>query len=267
VRRALVLLATLAACAAPPSPPPPPRPSPLDDVPLRAGVSGDVAVTDLDLADVMDVIGRQANVNILVDPTIHERVTVSLRDIPWREAVDVIARMTRCEVEARPGGILVLTRPVRITVWDAAGNDVRELVELAAAYAGRQISLPRELRGVVTSFDDVRDVFWLDLIERALADAGDYWIDEYGDLLVVRSAVPTMVGEYVGHDARVLTLELASGKVEHLLLPSPAGAGALAERRARLMGALRVARAGDPIAVRVTAESDGWRVSELVGGD
>jgi type II secretory pathway component GspD/PulD (secretin) len=71
----------------------------------------DVDVDDLDLADVMELIGRQVGRNVLVDPYVQESVTVSLRDIPWREAVDVLARMTRCDVEERAGGILVLTQP------------------------------------------------------------------------------------------------------------------------------------------------------------
>jgi type II secretory pathway component HofQ len=55
----------------------------------------------MELAEVMELIGRQAGTNILVDPKVRERVTISLRDVPWREAVDLIARMTRCDVEER----------------------------------------------------------------------------------------------------------------------------------------------------------------------
>lgn len=70
-----------------------------------------IDVDDVDLSEVMDLIGRQVGRNLLVDPNVQESVTVSLRDIPWREAVDVIARMCRCDVEERCGGVLVLTQP------------------------------------------------------------------------------------------------------------------------------------------------------------
>src|SRR5688500_4593337 len=105
------------------------EPSPLDGglgTGSRTGGPGsqriNVDVENVDLADVMERIGRQVGRNILVDPTVQEAVTVSLRDIPWREAVDVIARMTRCEVEERPGGILVLTQPPKVTIQFTDAN-------------------------------------------------------------------------------------------------------------------------------------------------
>src|SRR5579871_2105234 len=61
----------------------------------------DVTVEDADLRDVMDTIGRRVGRNIAVEPEIHENVTISLRKIPWKDAVDVIAMMTKCEVEQR----------------------------------------------------------------------------------------------------------------------------------------------------------------------
>ena len=64
----------------------------------------DVDVVDADLEDVMDDIGRQVGQNILVHPDVHETVTVTLRDIPWREAVELIAKMTRCEIEVLSRG-------------------------------------------------------------------------------------------------------------------------------------------------------------------
>src|SRR5437773_695766 len=66
----------------------------------------DVSVEEADLRDVMDEIGRRVGRNIIVEPDIHEKVTISLRKIPWRDAVEVIAKMTKCEVEQR-GSILV----------------------------------------------------------------------------------------------------------------------------------------------------------------
>ncbi len=70
-----------------------------------------IDVEGVDLADVMEQIGRQVGVKILVDPNLKETVTVSLREIPWREAVEVIAKMTRTEVLDQPGGALLLTQP------------------------------------------------------------------------------------------------------------------------------------------------------------
>jgi type II secretory pathway component GspD/PulD (secretin) len=114
MRLVLLTLPLLAACAAPTTPPPPaPEPAPqvadapAAPAPVAPGSGGrriHIDVEDMDLAEVMERIGRMAGQNILVDPHVHERVTICLRDVHWRDAVDIIARMTRCEVEVRPGG-------------------------------------------------------------------------------------------------------------------------------------------------------------------
>jgi hypothetical protein len=122
----LVALASSGCCGAPPpapepapvaaAPAPAPAPTPTPAVavgPARLAPAReqriDIDVVDMDLADVCDRIGRQVGQNILVDPTVRERVTVCLRDISWREAVDVIARMSRCEVQEHRDGFLVQT--------------------------------------------------------------------------------------------------------------------------------------------------------------
>jgi len=157
------------------------------------GVGGDrrqtmrihVDVEDANLADVMEQIGRQVGRNILVDPNVQERVTTSLRDIPWREAVDVIARMTRCEVETRPGGILILTQPPKVTIQFTDAN-VRTVLQLLAAYSGKNIIISPEVRGRVTL--DLKEVHWLRALHAIVKTVGDYEVvEETDDLLRVVS--------------------------------------------------------------------------------
>jgi type II secretory pathway component GspD/PulD (secretin) len=144
-----------------------------------------IDVDNVDLADVMDLIGRQVGRNILVDPTVQESVTVSLRDIPWREAVDVIARMTRCEVEERPGGILVLTQPPKVTIQFTDAN-VRTVLQLLAAYSGKNIIISPKVAGTVTL--DLKEVHWLRALHAIVKTVGDYEVvEETEDLLRVVS--------------------------------------------------------------------------------
>ncbi|MBI3724176.1 tetratricopeptide repeat protein [bacterium] len=83
----------------------------------------DIVVDDADLREVMDTIGRRVGRNVVVDPEIHERVTISLRKIPWREAVDVIAR----RAEADPDGCIrditkaIELDPKNTDAWAARG--------------------------------------------------------------------------------------------------------------------------------------------------
>jgi type II secretory pathway component GspD/PulD (secretin) len=144
-----------------------------------------IDVDNVDLADVMDLIGRQVGRNILVDPTVQESVTVSLRDIPWREAVDVIARMTRCEVEERPGGILVLTQPPKVTIQFTDAN-VRTVLQLLAAYSGKNIIISPRVNGTVTL--DLKEVHWLRALHAIVKTVGDFEVvEETEDLLRVVS--------------------------------------------------------------------------------
>ena len=94
-----------------------------------------VSATNQDLSEVAEAIGRQVGKNILVDPNVEETVTVNLRRVPWRGAVDLLARMTRCEVEERAGGaILLLTQPPAVTI-QASGAPAVEFLRLLARYA------------------------------------------------------------------------------------------------------------------------------------
>jgi len=130
----------------------------------------DIDVEDAGLADVMEQIGRLVDRNVLVDPSVQERVTVSLREIPWRDAVDVIARMTRCDVEERPGGILILTQPPRVTIQFSDAN-VRTVLQLLAAYSGKTIVLgPGVGDQAVTT--DFREVHWHEALDTLARTAG-----------------------------------------------------------------------------------------------
>lgn len=144
-----------------------------------------VDVENVDLQEVMERIGRQVGRNILVDPSVQETVTVSLRDIPWREAVDVIARMTRCEVEERAGGILVLTQPPKVTIQFTDAN-VRTVLQLLAAYSGKNIIISPRVDGKVTL--DLKEVHWLRALHAIVKTVGDYEVvEETEDLLRVVS--------------------------------------------------------------------------------
>jgi len=125
LRALLPIVLLCAGCSPEPSPSPPvsePRhepehcPEPGPSPPASEGGRDasrriDVDFEELDLADAMEAIGRQVGVTILVDPNVRETIRVSLRDIPWREAVDVIARMCRCEVVEQEDGVLLITQP------------------------------------------------------------------------------------------------------------------------------------------------------------
>lgn len=128
----LILAGGLAACA---SPPPAPERHPVAAAPARAkpeltrdieaflesrrGVGGrtipDLTVEDADLRDVVAAISSTTGQRIVVAEDVHERITISLRGIPWRDALDVVAKMCRCDVFEKEG-MLVVAQPSYVTV-------------------------------------------------------------------------------------------------------------------------------------------------------
>ncbi|MEK7482698.1 MAG: hypothetical protein AABZ60_00045, partial [Planctomycetota bacterium] len=55
-------------------------------------------VRDKDLHEIVAYIREQTGANIVVDPDISTKVTVTLTDVPWLEALHVIAEQAKCEV-------------------------------------------------------------------------------------------------------------------------------------------------------------------------
>jgi TonB family protein len=52
----------------------------------------DLEIKDGDIVDVLRLFGDVGGVNILIDPAVQGSVTTKLRDVPWEQALDTIAR-------------------------------------------------------------------------------------------------------------------------------------------------------------------------------
>jgi hypothetical protein len=185
-------------------------------LPTQLSATGriDVEFEDVDLADVMEQIGRQMGRTILVDPDVEEVVRVSFRDIPWMEAVYVIARMTRCDVEERPGGILLLTQPPVVTLQFNDAN-VHTVLRLLAAYSGKNIVIGSGVRGTVTV--DLKEVHWLRALHAIARTAGDVEVIELeDDLILVQS-----IDQYASYEGRALDLGAAIEQLRDRNAPGP----------------------------------------------
>ncbi|MCW8142035.1 MAG: hypothetical protein KIT58_24270, partial [Planctomycetota bacterium] len=69
----------------------------------------DLSVVDVPLARAVADVAARGGGSVVVDRRVaEERVTADLRGVTWREAVDVLARLTRSRVEARPSGVLLV---------------------------------------------------------------------------------------------------------------------------------------------------------------
>jgi len=171
--------------------------------PDAAQVKREIDITipeEVDLRDVMDEIGRRVGKNIVVEPDIHEKVQpLTLRKIPWLEAVQVIVKMSKCELEQR-GALYVVTQPPKVTIQFTDAN-VRTVLQLLAAYSGKNIIISPEVQGNVTL--DLHEVHWMRALKAIVKTVGDYEVVEEtdnGDLIrvVPRSSIAlSLKTEYI----------------------------------------------------------------------
>lgn len=131
----------------------------------------DVDAEDEPLAEVAARIGHQAGRTIVVDPELDEAITLSLVRIGWRDALAVVAELARCELQELPSGVLLLTRPTRITI-SCHDADLQTVLLLLARYAGRSIVISPKVQGSVTV--QLRNVRPLAALRAIAQTAGDF---------------------------------------------------------------------------------------------
>lgn len=122
----------------------------------------DVDVSDRPLGEVLAAIGSATRVNVLLGPAVDQRVSATLRQLPAREAIDVLARMTHCEVEELPDGVLLVDQPPLITFGFTDAN-VRTVLSLLGAYSGKNLVLAPDVTGRVTL--DVKEMPWARVLD------------------------------------------------------------------------------------------------------
>src|SRR5579883_1807886 len=114
----------------------------------------DVAVEDAALPDVIAAISSRAGRPIFVDSALAaEKVTITLRQIPWRDAASVIAKLCRAELEGFGEGSLLVRAERRATV-QLANTPVREVLAAIGRSAGKNvIAAPDLLDPITVSLD------------------------------------------------------------------------------------------------------------------
>jgi hypothetical protein len=110
----------------------------------------DVVLEDADVRAAFAAIETRARRPILVDPAFKgEHVTISLKDIPWHDAVDVIAKMTGGYVIKLNGGTPFVVANPRATL--ALSNvPVREAIAAVTTGTKLQAVVANDVQGNVT---------------------------------------------------------------------------------------------------------------------
>jgi type IV pilus assembly protein PilQ len=165
--------------AQPPAPPPPPvDPSQIQAPAPPTRFQGPPVSLDFQGADLRAVLRTFAEIsglNIVIDPSIQGTVDVSLRDVPWDQALDIILRANKLGYSV--DGTVVRIAP--LTVLAAEQEEQRKLQE-AQALAGdlRVLTVP-------LSYAKAPELVAI-LTRSALSSRGEVQVDTRTNTLIIR---------------------------------------------------------------------------------
>lgn len=119
---------------------------------------------DRDLREVVANIRKKANVNIIIDQAIEETVTIDLQDVPWRQALNLVAESAGCIVTELEGSVLKVEKPPRVTFF-FPNTDIQTVIDTIAKISNANIIVAPEVKGTMTL--RLRNVPWRDALDAA----------------------------------------------------------------------------------------------------
>jgi type IV pilus assembly protein PilQ len=126
-------------------------------------------VKDKDLREVLKAISRKVGVNIVADPNVDEKVTVTLDRVEWRFALDIIARQTNCRIVEESSRLIRLTQPPTISM-EFQDADLKIVLDLVAKQSGSNIVIAENVKGNVSL--SLREVPWEEALQTIVKTAG-----------------------------------------------------------------------------------------------
>ena len=120
-----------------------------DEEPRRVTRQISIDAEEMDLAELLARISKQTGKTILLDPDVSATVSLTLRDVSWRIALDLIAERTRCKIR-RHGETLLLYRPADLIDIELYDANVRTVLLLLARYADKSIVIGPKVQGTIT---------------------------------------------------------------------------------------------------------------------
>ncbi|MDE0960526.1 MAG: hypothetical protein OSB09_07075 [Planctomycetota bacterium] len=134
-----------------------------------------IDVREKDLSEVLSQIGEQVDINIVVDPQVDEKVTLSLDAIGWREALEIIARQTSCVIIESSDRLIRFTQPPSVNI-EFQNADLAVVLDLLAKQSGANIVIAEDVTGKVSL--TLRDVPWREALDTIVKTAGYVVVSE-----------------------------------------------------------------------------------------
>lgn len=139
-------------------------------------------VSDRPLEDVLDHIRYRVGVNIVTPPGTEGTVTIKLRNVPWRDALELVAENAGCIVMADSPTLFKVEKPPRITMAFTA-VDIKQVIESIAKAGAANIIVSDKVSGQVTMV--IVDRPWRDALDAVVKTNGYYIVEEDRGILRV----------------------------------------------------------------------------------
>ena len=95
---------------------------------------------DLDIADVIDVIASTGRANVVIAPEVVGTISVRFNGVPWRDALEVVAKTRGYTVVEERGGVLRVVDPV--VLQDQLVTEARVARRHGLRWPGNRVRLP-----------------------------------------------------------------------------------------------------------------------------
>ncbi|MEK7470046.1 MAG: hypothetical protein AAB074_21980 [Planctomycetota bacterium] len=128
-------------------------------------------IRDMPLTEVLRRLTATTGVNIVADPGIEDRVTVTLIDVPWREALSELCRRTKTVPREVSERLVRVERPPRVTA-DFKNSPLLEVIDVLAGKAGANIVIAPEVDPKTRITMRFQDVPWNDALDALVKTAG-----------------------------------------------------------------------------------------------
>lgn len=138
---------------------------------------------DRELRDVVQSIRRKTSANIIMDPGIEALVTIDLQDVPWRQALSLVAEQAGCIVTEGDGGVLKVEKPPRV-YFAFENTDIQKVIDTISKISGANIVVAPEVKGTITV--RLKNIPWRDALDAVVKTLGFVVVQEdFGILRVV----------------------------------------------------------------------------------
>lgn len=158
---------------------------PEDLRPQDATVSIDVR--DMPLPEILRRLTATTGVNLVADAGIEDKVTVTLLEVPWREALAEVCRRTKTVPRDVSERLVRVERPPRVTA-DFKNSPLLEIIDVLAGKAGANIVIAPEVDAKTRITMRFQDVPWNDALDALVKTAGYTVVTEASGIVRIVAA-------------------------------------------------------------------------------